>query len=568
MLLLLLIAALTQSGCGKKAPHTPAPSASANPDALQHASLFKKGVETVTDGVHVAIGYSLANSILIEGNNGVIIVDTLESRRRAETVFAAFREITTKPVKALILTHNHADHVFGGAVFTGGDSSIPVYAHATTSALIDQLVSTINDAIYTRSMRMFGQFLDSAATPHAGIGPGLDYDSSQMALQRPTHTFTDRLSVEIDGIQVELLHLPGETPDQIGVWLPEKRVLLPADNVYQAFPNLYTIRGTSYRDVNEWIDSIDQMRALGAEFLVPSHTRPIYGREAVAEVLTAYRDAIQFVHDQTVRGMNKGQNVATLAATLRLPPHLENHPWLQPYYGTVPWSVKGIYDGYLGWFDGNAASLEPLPPKVRAERWASALLLGKGLEEQVADALESGDHAWAAELADKWVTLEPENPDARSALAAAFEAHAKEHPSANGRNYFLSQAAELRGELQIPPLDKSKIADDFLDSLPIARFMRALPVRLKAEETLALHRSATFHFLDTDEHYTLEIRRGIAEVRNQPDADADLKVATTTQNWKRLATGKKSAAAALLTGDLQVEGGVLALREFMDYFER
>jgi len=555
-------------GCGAKPLPPPLPPQVAATDALAaHSALFRKGVEKVADGVYAAIGYSLANVILLEGDDGVVIVDSLESRGRAEEVLASFRAITTKPVKALILTHNHADHVFGGLVFTGGDASIPVYAHATCSEYIDRIVSVVNDATYTRSMRMFGQLLRESGAPNAGIGPGLDFHAEQMALARPTQTFEDTLDIEVAGLKIQLIHAPGETPDQICVWLPEKKVLIPADNIYQAFPNLYTIRGTTNRDVMEWVKTIDLFRALEAEYLVPCHTRPLVGRDAIAETLTAYRDAIQFVHDQTVRGMNQGKTPGELAATIRLPPHLESHPWLQPFYGTVPWSVKGIYDGYLGWFDGNAATLEPLSPAERSKHWMEAFTAGKPLPDQAKDALAKKDFAWAAELTDHWLRLEPDNAEARTTLAAAFEGLGAAHTSPNGQNYFAMQAAELRGLLTITPTDKSTLPDDFVESLPLERFMRALPVRLHAEDTLDLDEVAAFHFTDVDKHYTVHIRRGVAEVREENRADAALSITTTSSIWKRLATKKLGAPQALLTGDLQVEGGVLALRKFMGYFE-
>ncbi len=562
---LLLPAALL--ACSQPTPPLPTPALPASEALRLHSALFRKGVEKVTDGVYVAIGYSLANSIMLEGDDGIVIVDTLESRRRAEEVLAAFREITPKPVKAVILTHNHADHVFGGLAFTGGDPTIPVYAHDTTSEIIDKLVSVISNATYARSMRMFGQLLSEAKVPNAGIGPGLDYHPDQMALARPTHTFADTLDITVAGIRMQLLHAPGETPDQIMVWLPDKKVLLPADNIYQAFPNLYTIRGTAYRDVLEWVDTVDHMRDLAPEFLVPSHTRPLAGADAIQETLTAYRDGIQYVHDQTVRGMNAGKTPGQLAAEVRLPPHLEAHPWLQPHYGTVPWSVKGIYDGYLGWFDGNAATLEPLPPAERSQRWADAFASGKPLQEQAQAALAANDAAWAAELADHWVRLEPDNADARACLAGAFELLAADHTSPNGRNYFLTQAAELRGALTITPTEKSTLPDEFVDSLPIGHFMRALPVRLKAEETLDLDEVALFVFTDVQQEFTVHLRRGVAEVRERTHPNPDLRITTTSGTWKRLATQKLNPAQALLTGDLQIDGGILAVRRFLGFFD-
>ena len=165
---------------------------------------------------------------------------------------------------------------------------------------------------------MFGTFLDDAALVNAGIGPCLGiHENSTMGLVRPTHTFEETLEQEISGVRFELVFAPGETNDQIFVWLPDKKVLLPGDNIYQSFPNLYTIRGTPYRDVNKWVESLDKMRALRPEHLVPSHTMPISGADKIYEILTDYRDAIQYVHDQTIRGMNRGLTPDELVETIR-----------------------------------------------------------------------------------------------------------------------------------------------------------------------------------------------------------------------------------------------------------
>lgn len=560
-------AIIAMAGCGRGADPPPRPEWTP-PEDDGHARLFEREVVTAAPGVHVAIGFGLANVVMLEGEDGVVIVDSTESRSRAEAVRDAFREISTKPVRALVLTHNHADHVFGGLVFTEGRDDIPVYAHETTSALIDEVVSVVSGALYPRSMRQFGQLLPEEMRPHAGIGPDLAYRPDEMALARPTHTLADSMDLEIAGIRLRLIHAPGETPDQVVVWLPDKRVLLAADNIYQAFPNLYAIRGTPYRDVMLWVESLDAMRALGAEVLVPGHTRPVHGAAEVEEVLTAYRDAIQFVHDQTVRGMNKGRTPDALAAELRLPPHLEEHPWLQPRYGTVAWSARAIYAGYLGWFDGDAATLEPLAPDERAFRLAEAMAAGAPLPDQARAALEAGDFAWAAELGAHWRHIEPGSAEAADTLAAAFEGLARAHPSANARNYYLTQAAEARGELVIRGADRAAVPEAFIDSLPIDRFMRAMPVRLKAEEVLDLEQVAVFRFTDLDEAYTVHIRRGIAEVRAEAHPAPDLTVTTTSTTWKRLATGKANPVAAIAARTLRVEGGHLALARFLDHFER
>jgi len=556
-------ALLLITGCGNE---TPAPPPS--PAAPTQRDPIEQRVEAVTDGVYVAIGYGLANSILLEGDDGVVVVDTMESRPRAEAVLAAFREVTEKPVKAVVLTHNHADHVFGGKVFTEGRDDIPVYAHASTPKYIDRIVSVVSDAIYRRSMRMFGQLLPDRFVPEAGIGVDLEFRTEDIALARPTQTFEDRLEVTVAGLRLELIHAPGETPDQIVVWLPDKRVLLPADNLYQAFPNLYTIRGTQYRHVMQWVRSLDRMRDLQPEYLVPSHTEPVSGAARVQEVLTAYRDAIQYVHDQTVRGLNAGKTPAELAASISLPPHLQNHPHLQQVYGDVAFSVKSIYNGYLGWFNGDAAALRPLPPQERSERLMEAFGSGDTLPDLARSALADKEYRWAAELARHWTRAAPDDGAARDTLARALEALGKQERNFPARYYFLTQALEWRNELDIVRNDPSQAPKDFIDDLPIDRFMTAMPVRLKAEDALDVEQVVQFRFTDVAKNWLVHIRRGVAEVRPKTHPQPDIEITTTADTWKGLVTRKRNPAAAYATGEVSLAGGPMAIVQFLSLFER
>ncbi len=587
--LLHLALSLSLSSCG--APPGPAPVLEVDSRLAAQSSLFERGVRAAGEGVWVASGFGLANSILLEAPGGVVIVDTMSGRRQAEAVLAAFRETTglpspEKPVRAIILTHHHSDHVFGGGVFVesalesavesavenaGGTSPVaapPVYAHATTSQEIDRVVNALSDALYLRSMRMFGQFLPAASVANAGIGPTLDYEPSDLTLARPTHVVEERLDISVAGLDLTLVHAPGESSDQLFVWLPKSKTLLAGDNIYRAFPNLYTIRGTAYRDVRQWVASLDTMRDLGAEVLVPSHTSPVAGKEAIAELLTAYRDAIQYIHDQTVRGINRGATAEELVAEIQLPPHLADHPWLAETYGTVAWSVRAIFDGYLGWFDGRGAHLDPLSAEDRSLRLSAALEDGRPLAEQAKSALASGDVRWAAELADHWLRLKPKSKAARETLAAALEEQGKVHPSANGRHYLLSQAAEIRGELKIPPTPRTEVSDEFVDSLAIGPFMEALPVRLKAEKALDRDTVVHFHFPDVEEHYTIHLRHGVAEVRHRAPAKADLSITVDAKIWKRIAFGKRSPIAAVASGELKTGGGLFAVVGFLNLFER
>ncbi len=415
----------------------------------EHTAEFEKGVIEVTDGVHVAIGFGLANSILIEGDDGVIIVDTMESSASAAAVKKEFQKITDKPVKAIIYTHNHYDHIQGASVFAGEDRP-DVYAHQSTMRIIQHSLQVMQGAIRARSMRQFGVPLRGQDFLNAGIGPRLVLDLSPgRSFLPPNHVVGEEpLAVEISGVKLEIVPAPGETEDQIYVWLPEKKVLMPGDNFYKAFPNLYAIRGTRFRDPGEWVTSLDDMIAREPEFLVPSHTRPLIGRDKIKTALGNYRDGIKSVLDQTIAGMNAGLTPDELVQQVKLPDHLADDPNLQEYYGTVEWSVRSIFAGNLGWFDGNATNLFQLSDKERAERIAKLAGGNNALLEQAQAALQDKDYRWTAELADHLIALGAFTKRAHVLKADALTALGHQQVSANARNYYLTSAQQLRRAAQ------------------------------------------------------------------------------------------------------------------------
>jgi len=415
------------------------------PTLAEHGKLFERQIVEVTPGVHVAVGYGLANSILIVGDDGRIIVDTMESGRAAAAVKEEFDQIDDSPVRALIYTHNHYDHVMGAAVFAGDDEP-EVIAHEELLPLFERSQGALRRAMLSRNIRQFGIFLRGDDFLNAGIGPRLVIDGAggSSKFLPPTKTVDDgRTSMTIASVDLEIVHAPGETDDQVYVWLPKQKALLCGDNFYWAFPNLYAIRGTPYRSPQLWVDSLEKMIVERPEYLIPSHSPPIEGEQRIGEILGNYRDGIRSVLEQTIAGMNDGLNADELAAQVKLPAELADLPYLQPYYGTVEWSVRAIYVGNLGWFDGNATNLFPLPPPEKARRMAELAGGEKALLEKAQQALADGDFQWAAELADYLIVLDETPGPPHSIKSKALLALGARQTSANARNYYISAAREL-----------------------------------------------------------------------------------------------------------------------------
>ncbi len=574
----LFVAAIACLGCARTEPielpdldrTRPSDEAMAALERLNEE--FQRKVYTVTDGVYQAVGFGIANSIMVEGDECVFLVDVMGSMETAESVKAEFDRITQKPIRALIYTHNHADHVMGGLAFAP-DGKIDVYAHETTNDYINRSANVLRPIIRMRAARMFGSQLTRLGPDrreNVGLGPFVETLDPNMTLGliRPSKTFADELVTEICGVRVELVHAPGETNDQLFVWLPERGVLMPGDNIYKAFPNLYSIRGTLYRDVLGWVNSIDKMRAIKPTYLVPSHTRSISGQEEVYQTLTAYRDAIQFVHDQTIQGINRGLTPDELVDVVKLPPGLARHPYLQEHYGKVAWSVRGIFDGYLGWFDGDAATLEPPSPDERATEMASLAGGANALLEAARDALDEEKYAWAAELASHSIRLDPGVAAAKQIKADALRALGRGQINANARNYYITQALELEGKVESPDSIKPENALSFVSTIPIGRFVAAMPANLIYEKSADKELLVGFRFPDVDEGYGIHIRRGVAEfIEGLPEA-RDLTITVDSNVWREIVLGLRSPIKAFATGEVAFDGSAIDLVGFLRLFKR
>lgn len=412
--------------------------------------------------VWFAVGYDVSNIGMIEGETGIIIIDAGMSPVRMEKLLLEFRKITDKPIKAIIVTHGHGDHFGGIQAFIDEGSNPQVWGRE--SALGNNVGFNIEaragkEAGLTyanvRGGRQAGIILPDSLHINNGVAPRPDKQRTmftrgiETAEFTPTHFFTEqRKQIEIDGVKIEMAAATGETYDNMYVWLPEQKILFCGDSYYKSFPNLYTIRGSQYRDVQSWYRSIGTMRDEGAEYLLPGHTRPVIGKSEVKETLSNYHDAIKFVFDKTIEGINKGMTPDELVEYVKLPEHLASQPYLTEYYGRVDWSVRAIFEGYLGWFDGNPVNLNKLAPKAEAEKMAKMAGGKEKLQKNALLAYKEGDYQWAVQLTDYLLALNKNDNEIIILKADALMEIAKTMVTATGRNYMNSYAIQLRRSLE------------------------------------------------------------------------------------------------------------------------
>ncbi|HUR41453.1 MAG TPA: alkyl sulfatase dimerization domain-containing protein [Verrucomicrobiae bacterium] len=560
---------LVLSGCGGEDAPPPAPAVAPSAALAEHSKEFRKEIIQVTDGVHVAVGYGIANSILIEGDDGFIVVDTMETVEEARKLNAEFRRIVGgKPLRAIIYTHNHPDHTFGAAGFVQPGENPAIYAHEKVNDALDALITEFRAVIFRRSLRMYGWWLTGDALGNVGIGPYLSVkEGDTLSILRPTRTFKDSLEDTVAGVRFTLQHAPGETDDTIYVWLPDKKALLPGDNFYKAFPNLYTIRGTPYRNPRKWADSLDRIRAIRPEFLVPSHSRPLSGADNIHAQLTDYRDAIRYVYDQTVRGMNAGRTADEIAETIKLPPHLAASPNLQEFYGKPSWSARMIFEGNVGWFDGNPARLQPLAPMEQSRHMARLAGSEGKLREALDAAVAEGDWQWALELSDHVLRLSPDDGAAKAHRVRALTARGDAESNPNARHYYLMSAIELKEGRRLPD-QAAKPTPEMLRQMPLSAFFNGMAVNLDAQASTDLVKTVGFEFTDSGEAWTLTVRRGVAEVRSglAESQSLDLHVKVPAQAFKEMAARLRNPALALAQDFSMVKGSKLEFASFLKLF--
>lgn len=414
---------------------------------------FEKQVIELAPDVYGAIGFAASNVFMLVGDDGLIIIDTTETTKAAENILVEFRKITDKPVKTIIYTHSHRDHISGATVFAEGGEPEIIASDNFESDLValDEKHPKPGKALMARTKRQFGMGLSFPnERVSVGVGPG-DRPMQGMGagyIEPSLLMEESRTNISRCGFDLELVKAPGETPDHLVIWFEKCRMLFCGDNFYSSFPMLYAIRGTSYRDFNAWADSLDLLIEFEAEILAPGHTMPVVGVDVIKERLADYRDAIKSVVAQTAEGMNRQLGPDDLAHSVCLPPELAGKPYLKEFYGKVAWSVRAYFAGTLGWFDGNPTNLARLSSTQRGK---NTILLAGGsdaLLKTIEQAAAANDHQWVLELTDHLIAADDQASTAKRLKITALRAMADLEINAAGRNYYLLSAQEMEQALE------------------------------------------------------------------------------------------------------------------------
>lgn len=516
---------------------------------------FEEQIVNPAPNVHVAVGFGLANSILIKGEGEDIIIDTMGGIETAQRIINEFEKISLNQNKTVVYTHFHADHILGAQAFTDNYNVERIVSHRSTIEEVENFFGIKRDIIGPRSLKMFNSILlekDKGITN--GIGIKLEAGRDTPGYVKPNILFDQKLSLDVGGNKIELYHAPGETDDQIFVWLEDGKVLFPGDNIYKAFPNIYTIRGTSYRSFRSWYQSLEKMLSLKPEVLVPSHGLPIVGAENVKQILTNYRDAIKYVHDQTMRNLNLGMSPLESAQSITLPASLKKDPHLYELYGTVEWSSRNLFNGYFGWFDGNPTNLFPEDSSLTASRILK-LISAEKLNKELLDASVNNDHQWALYVSDILINSGNESDEIIKIRAKALDGLGDQAYNPNARSYYKSSHAELVGELNSDSFidEDNEMEDEILSELSMIMFFDTASVRLDPSKVDGKTLQTIAYLTDIDENWQLTLNNNVFTYKiipNSPAAD----IVLSSLTLKKLMTGNINPITGILLSNQNATG--------------
>lgn len=548
------------------APPTVNPSLWRNAMLNMNAGLFK-----VTDRIYQIRGFDISNMTLIEGDTGVIVIDPLLSAEVAKAgLDLYFRNRPKKPVVAVIYTHSHADH-FGGVkgVVTEEDVKAGKVKIIAPQGFMDHAISEnvmAGNAMARRASYMYGNLIPKSPRGQVDAGIGKTTSAGTITLIPPTD-LVSRTGEEmtVDGVRIVFQITPDtEAPSEMNFHFPQFRALCLAENANGSLHNLYTLRGAPVRDARAWAFYLNEsIRLFGdaTDVMFTSHFYPRFGHDRIVEFVARQADVYKYLHDQTLRLVNHGYTMLEVAQMVKLPDSLSAEWFNRGYYGTVNHNTKAVYQRYLGWFDGNPAHLNPLPPEEAGRKYVEFMGGADAVIAKAQAAFDKGEYRWVAEVMNHVVFAEPENARARGLAADALEQLGYQAESAIWRNFYLTGAAELRHGVRKGPAPTTN-TPDLVRGLTLDEFFGYMAVRLNGPKADGRKIALNWLFTDTGQQYTLLLLNSVLNHTAGAQAkDADATITLTRAMLDDVALRRTTFEEKMKSGEVRVEGNPQKLGE-------
>jgi linear primary-alkylsulfatase len=548
--------------------------ATVNPSLWRQSRLnMNHGLFEVVPGVYQVRGLDIANMTLIEGDSGVIVVDTLTSIEGARAAMELyFKHRGKRPVAAVIFTHTHTDH-YGGArgvlddaTLAGGN--VPIIA---PNLFMEHVVSEnviAGPAMLRRAQYQFGPFLAKGPRGQVDCGLGKTMAAGAVKLLRPTDLIMQTGDKRvIDGVEFEFQMAPNtEAPAEMHFYVPRYKLLNLAENCTHNFHNLLPFRGAEVRDALIWsryLGEALQMWGGKAEAMCGQHHWPVWGRERIDTMIRQQRDLYKFAHDQTIRLMNHGLTAAEIAEVIKLPASLEAAWHGRGYYGHIRHNVKAVYQKYLGWYDANPVNLDPLPPVEAGKKYVEYMGGADAILARARADFAKGEFRFVAQAVSHLVFADPDNQAARAMLADTLEQLGYAAESATWRNAYLFGAQELRqGMPKTPP--RPPLPIETVAALRTGQLWDLLGIRLNGPKAEGKHIVLNWNFADTGESFVLTLENcALTYVEGAQAAAADASFTLARSALNEVIAKQTSFPEAVAGGKIKFTGNAMRLGELM-----
>ena len=550
-----------------------------NPSLFRQAQLnaMYHGLFEVVGGIYQVRSFDLANMTLIKGDTGWLIIDPLTSSESSKAALdLANKHLGKRPVIAIIYTHSHADH-FAGALgvvdpedVANGKVVVIAPQHFVKEALSENVVA--GNVMQRRALYMYGHLLPHSPVGFVSEGLGANLSMGTTGFVPPNDTIvkTGENRV-IDGIEIVFQMVPDtEAVSEFIFYFPQFKALCTSEITSHHLHNVYTPRGAQIRDALAWSNGINEsIERFGdqLELQFATHHWPTWGRQNAIAYLEIQRDLYKYIHDQTLRLANHGFNKEEIAEQLRLPASLANEFSCRDYYGTLSHNSKAVYVKYFGYFDGNPANLNPLPPVESAQHYVDYMGGGDAILKKTKDAFDNGEYRWIAQVLNHLVLAEPGNIKARSLLADAYEQMGYQAESAPWRNFYLTGALELRHG--VPGGSAAQISAGMALGIPLENLFQAMSVRLNGPRAEGKKFSFNLRFTDNNEVYLMTVKNAVLNIfPNKQDPEADATLTLSSLDFKSMMLGIAAPMEIIEAGKLELDGNAIALVEFSGLFDQ
>lgn len=520
------------------------------------------GLFEVADGIYQFRGYDMANMVLVEGDTGWIVVDTTTTAPVSAAGLALAQEVVAdKPVVAVIYTHTHVDHYGGvrGVVDEADVESGKVKIYAPEGFMDYAIAENVlaGNAMSRRAQYQFGAGLTPDPQGSVGTGLGLAISEDVTTFIPPTDEITTTgEELTIDGVRIEFqMAQDTEAPAEIMFYFPDKKALCVSEVANQLMHNIYTIRGADIRDSLNWSKVLNETLDLfpEAEVAFGTHHWPVRGRENVREFLTTQRDTYRYLHDRTLNLANRGATMTEVGNADFFPEGLATEASSRGYYGSLSHNMRGVLQAYLGFYDANPATLNPLPRAESAQRYVEAMGGEEAVLEAGRQAFDDGDYRWVVELVNHAVFANPDSEAARALQADALEQLGYQAEAATWRNAYLKGAQELRSGTQ--EFATSSVSPDSVRGMTNELLFDFIALQLDHEKTDGIQVAAQMEFTDSGETWALEMSNSVlVPTEGRVLEDPDVKLTLSRPAFLGVLLQGQELSALIEDGTVTAEG--------------